>query len=166
MLNYFYLLLLANEIKCLWVMKMSIGEKIVELRKKYHFTQEKLAEKIGVSRQTLSNWESNVTSPDLSQAKILCQYLKTSLDELANSDLEIICDDNSKDNIFNNLVGKKCYFSFDDDFYDMYLNYDTLVQVLGVNSDFIKIEYLKGKEKCIKLIDLELIVAIRVIEEG
>lgn len=143
---------------------MSIGEKIVELRKKYHFTQEQLAEKVGVSRQTLSNWESDVTSPDLSQAKLLCKYLKTSLDELVNNDLEIICSNSSKDNVFNNLVGKICHFEFKDDFYDMYLSDNLPVKVLGVNSDFIKIEYLKGKEKCIKLIDTELIVAIRVDE--
>lgn len=143
---------------------MSIGEKIVELRKKYHFTQEQLAEKVGVSRQTLSNWESDVTSPDLSQAKLLCKYLKTSLDELVNNDLEIICSNSFKDNVFNDLVGKICHFEFKDVFYDMYLSDNLPVKVLGVNSDFIKIEYLKGKEKYIKLIDTELIVAIRVDE--
>ena len=47
---------------------MAIGKKIVSLRKKYNFTQEKLAERIGVSRQTLSSWESDITSPDLQQA--------------------------------------------------------------------------------------------------
>lgn len=73
---------------------MSIGEKIISLRKKYNLTQEKLAEKIGISRQTLSNWESNITSPDLSQAKLLSKHLKISLDELANNNLYIACNDN------------------------------------------------------------------------
>ena len=41
---------------------MVIGEKITELRKKYNYTQENLAEKIGVTRQTLSNWEKNKTT--------------------------------------------------------------------------------------------------------
>lgn len=44
---------------------MTIGEKIVELRKKNNYTQEKLADNLKVSRQTISNWESDITSPDL-----------------------------------------------------------------------------------------------------
>lgn len=144
---------------------MNIGEKIVELRKKYKLTQEKLAEKIGVSRQTLSNWESNVTSPDLNQAKLLCSVLKVSLDELVNNDLEVVCDNKLKDNLFLNLIGKVCYINIDDDyFFDLYISYDTPVKVVDVNNDFIKIEYEKKKKKCIKLIDINLIVSIKVIE--
>lgn len=144
---------------------MSIGEKIVELRKKYNLTQEKLAEKVGVSRQTLSNWESNITSPDLNQAILLSKNLKVSLDELANQDLDIVCNNNLKDDVFQRLLGKTCYLNIREDFFDLYLNYNTPVKVIDVNSDFIKIEYQKKKEKCIKLIDIDLIIAIRVVEE-
>lgn len=143
---------------------MSIGEKISELRKKYNLTQEKLAEKVGVSRQTLSNWESNITSPDINQAILLSKYLKISLDELVNDKLDIVCNNNLKDDVFNNLVGKICYLNITEDFFDIYLNYDTPVKVLDVNSDFIKIEYEQKKEKCIKLIDIDLIISIKVIE--
>lgn len=44
---------------------MTLGEKIIELRKKKKLTQEQLAEKLGIIRQTLSNWENNTTSPDI-----------------------------------------------------------------------------------------------------
>lgn len=144
---------------------MNIGNKIVELRKKYNLTQEKLAEKIGVSRQTLSNWESDITSPDLSQAKSLSKHLKISIDELANNDLEIICNDNLKDNVFVKLIGKTCYLNIKEDLFDLYLSYDTPVKVIDVNSDFIKIEYKKKKEICTKLIDIDLVTSIKVIEE-
>ena len=50
---------------------MEIGNKIVELRKQGNLTQEQLAEKVGVSRQTISKWELGETSPDIKQAKIL-----------------------------------------------------------------------------------------------
>ena len=50
---------------------MEIGNKILELRKKNNLSQEALAEKIGVSRQTISKWELGGTSPDIKQAKEL-----------------------------------------------------------------------------------------------
>ncbi|MCM1370665.1 MAG: helix-turn-helix domain-containing protein [Clostridium sp.] len=144
---------------------MNIGEKISELRKKFNLTQEKLAEKVGVSRQTLANWESGVTYPDLNQAKLLSKYLKISLDELANNNLEILCSNNIKDDVFNNLIGKTCYLTISEDFFDIYLNGDKPVKVMDINRDFIKIEYQKKKEKCIKLIDADMITSIKVVEE-
>ena len=48
---------------------MEIGNKISELRKKNNLSQEALAEKIGVTRQTISKWELGETSPDIKQAK-------------------------------------------------------------------------------------------------
>ncbi len=50
---------------------MEIGNKILELRKKNNLSQEALAEKIGVTRQTISKWELGETSPDIKQAKEL-----------------------------------------------------------------------------------------------
>ena len=46
-----------------------IGEKITNERKKHKFNQEDLAEMIGVTRQTISNWELNGTSPNLKQVQ-------------------------------------------------------------------------------------------------
>lgn len=145
---------------------MSIGEKIIELRKKYNLTQEKLAEKIGISRQTLSNWESNITTPDLKQAGVLAQILKINLNELANNNLEIVSNDNLKDDVFKNLIGKKCYLNIKDEFFDLYLNYEKPVKIIDINNDFIKIEYQKKKEKYIKLIDVDLVISIKVALEG
>lgn len=144
---------------------MTIGEKIVELRKKYHLTQEKLAEKVGVSRQTLANWESDLTSPNLNQASTLSQIFKVSLDELANNQLDILCQENDDNTIFAELLGKQCYLCIDDDYFDFYLDSDTLVTVLSINDDFIKIAYQKGEETCVKLLDLNLVDSIKVVKE-
>lgn len=144
---------------------MEIGNKISELRKKNTLSQEKLAEKIGVTRQTISKWELGETSPDLKQANLLAKILKVSLDELANNDVELVCNDNLKDDVFKELIGKKCYLNIEEDFFDLYLNYDTPVKVIDVNNDFIKIEYQKKTEKSITLIDMDLIISIKVIEE-
>ena len=42
---------------------MSLRNKILELRKKEGYSQEELGEKIGVTRQTISNWELDETAP-------------------------------------------------------------------------------------------------------
>lgn len=66
---------------------MEIGNKIYELRKKENLSQEQLAEKMNVTRQTISKWELNETTPDIKQAKELSKIFKVSLDELANNDI-------------------------------------------------------------------------------
>ncbi len=64
---------------------MNIGEKIIKLRKSRNISQEKLSEMIGVTRQTLSNWESDITSPDLKQTKKISEIFNVSLDELTGN---------------------------------------------------------------------------------
>lgn len=59
-----------------------LGEKIISERKNHKLSQEELAEMIGVTRQTISNWELNETSPDLKQAQKLSTIFNISLDEL------------------------------------------------------------------------------------
>ena len=65
---------------------MDLGKKILELRKKENLSQEQLAEKINVTRQTISKWELNETTPDIKQAKELSRLFKISLDELTEND--------------------------------------------------------------------------------
>ena len=66
---------------------MDLGKKILELRKKENFSQEQLAEKMNVTRQTISKWELNETKPDIKQAKELSRLFKISLDELTENDI-------------------------------------------------------------------------------
>ncbi len=62
-----------------------IGENIQLLRKEKNFTQESLAEKIGVSRQTLAKWESGESTPDLEMGERLSAALDVPLDELVHA---------------------------------------------------------------------------------
>lgn len=65
------------------VIKMNhIGEKIKDLRRKNDLTQEKLADHLGVSYQTVSKWETGITSPDLSLIVPLARLFKVTTDEL------------------------------------------------------------------------------------
>lgn len=62
--------------------KMEIGNKINQLRKLSGMTQEQLAEKLNVSRQTISKWESDSTSPDLESIVKISRIFHVSLDDL------------------------------------------------------------------------------------
>ena len=69
---------------------MDLGKKILELRKKQNLSQEQLAEKMNVTRQTISKWELNETTPDIKQAKELSKIFNISLDELTDNDINNI----------------------------------------------------------------------------
>lgn len=140
---------------------MNIGEKIIELRKKDNLTQEKLAEKIGISRQTVFNWENNVTSPDISQAKKIVEIFKISLDDLVDNKTEIEC--SRAKCVLNNLIGKECYIDIESD--DYRLSYNTLCKIIDINSDFIKIEFKSGKNTITKLVSMKLVSSIENIKE-
>ena len=69
---------------------MEFGKKILDLRKKNGLSQEELAEKVGVTRQTISKWELGETAPDIKQSKELSRIFNISLDELTNNNIKDI----------------------------------------------------------------------------
>ena len=69
---------------------MSLGNKILELRKKKGLSQEQLGEKVNVTRQTISNWELNETTPNPEQLKLLSNVLNVSIDELLDNNINNI----------------------------------------------------------------------------
>ena len=66
---------------------MKLGENLFHLRKKNHLSQEELAEKIKVTRQTISNWELGETAPNPEQLKQLSKEFNISIDELLDNDI-------------------------------------------------------------------------------
>lgn len=65
-----------------------LSKKIVSLRKKNNLTQEKLAEKMGVSRQTIYKWETGVVNPTLEYISQLADLFNVSYDFLLNDDVD------------------------------------------------------------------------------
>ncbi len=61
---------------------MNIGEQILQLRKKMGLSQEELAEKLNVTRQTVSKWETNQSTPDFEKIVPLCDVFGITTDEL------------------------------------------------------------------------------------
>lgn len=64
---------------------MKIGEIILSKRKQNGMSQEELGNEIGVTRQTISNWELGETSPNVEQLKILSKVLKIDFNEIFNN---------------------------------------------------------------------------------
>ena len=67
---------------------MSLGSSLYYAGKKSGLTQEAVAEKLGVSRQTISKWETNETLPDIRQSKGLAMLYHMTLDELIEYDFD------------------------------------------------------------------------------
>lgn len=68
-------------------MTLNIGEKLKSLRKKYDLTQEQLAEKLSVSFQAVSKWETNAATPDISMLPVLANFYRVTTDELLGVDI-------------------------------------------------------------------------------
>ncbi len=67
---------------------MNLGKSLWNARKKSGLSQEEVAEKLGVSRQTISKWELDETLPDIRQSKKLAVLYHLSLDELIDFDID------------------------------------------------------------------------------
>jgi transcriptional regulator with XRE-family HTH domain len=68
---------------------MRLGESLFQARKKRGLSQEAVAEQLGVSRQTISKWETDETLPDIRQSKRLSVLYGLSLDELITFDADV-----------------------------------------------------------------------------
>lgn len=68
---------------------MTIGEKITHLRIANKISQEQLAEKLGVSRQSVSKWEMDQSLPHIDKVLLICELFSVSADELLHNDVVI-----------------------------------------------------------------------------
>lgn len=93
---------------------MTLGEKLLELRKEKHLSQEEVADRLNVSRQTVSKWETNVSTPDFDKIVPICELFEISTNELltgAKDEKEnVIIDDNRQKKAKGIGVGVLTYF--------------------------------------------------------
>ena len=69
---------------------MELGKQIRKYRNERTLSQEALAERIYVSRQTVSNWENDKSYPDVNSLVLLSEVFEVSLDQLIKGDVEIM----------------------------------------------------------------------------
>ena len=66
---------------------MNLSENLKKIRKDNNLSQEQLADKLGVSRQSVSKWESGLAYPEMDKMLQLCKLFNLNIDELLNKDI-------------------------------------------------------------------------------
>ena len=84
---------------------MTIGERLLKLRKERNLSQEEFANVLNVSRQTVSKWETDQSTPDFDKIIPICEFYNITSDELLTGEKNIIVEDskNKKDNYAKNI---------------------------------------------------------------
>ena len=78
---------------------MKLGKQIKKHRQEVKLSQEELAERVYVSRQTISNWENDKSYPDVNSLVLLSETFQISLDNLIKGDIEVMKDVIQKEEI-------------------------------------------------------------------
>jgi len=67
-------------------MNQTFGKRFSELRKKHHYTQEDIANKLNITPQAVSKWENDLSAPDISLLKEIAGIFNISIDELLGNE--------------------------------------------------------------------------------
>lgn len=132
----------------------TLGTRLVELRKKYNFTQADIGEKLNVSVQAVSKWENDLSLPDYDYLIKLADLFNTSIDQLLGRKKEIVRQEENKDK--NKLLFKISIKSADGD--EISINLPLLViKVLVENNSNTNI--ISGNES-LKNIDFASLLSL------
>lgn len=143
-----------------------LNDKLLQFRKKKGLSQQEVADYLNITRQTVSNWECGQGAPSLEKAKELSILFNVSLDDLVGNDIEVV---SSVANgfVLKSLIGKVCILDCNDTYF--MLDNGNKVKVVDINEDWLKVEYVRrkenliGKEKVIKLIDMDLVNGFEIV---
>ena len=85
-------------------MNSKLKENLKRIRKENNLSQEQLAEQLGVSRQSVSKWESGMSYPEMDKMLKLCEMFNLNIDELLNQDIKEIKENKQSKNIINKYI--------------------------------------------------------------
>lgn len=155
-----------------------LGETLLKLRKKFGYSQQELADKLSVTRQTISNWECGQGAPTLEKAAELAAIFQMSLDDLVGNQVEVVIGERQRpsNRLLRQLEGKTIKLSCFDLELWMEEGFDcgftNKAKVLEVTDEWLRIEYARTKENhlvkketVVKLFDINLIKGIEILEE-
>ena len=83
---------------------MNLAENLKKIRKDNNLSQEQLAEKLGVSRQSVSKWESNQAYPEMDKVLQICQLFNLNIDDLLNQDIKEVNNIKQSKNNINKFI--------------------------------------------------------------
>lgn len=153
----------------------SLPGKLRTLRRKQGLSQQDVAERLGITRQTVSNWEAGQGSPALDRAVQLAALYRVSLDELASTDVTVSSvpsafpDGNAPHDlhVLRMAAGRACKLGFSDTDLALRIPSDRPVRVTSVDADWLRAEYEPGRSKPTvrELIDVDALVCIDLLDE-
>ncbi len=133
----------------------TLGSRLTALRKEKGLTQEQLAEKLGVTNQSVSKWENDINAPDISILIMLADLYDTTVDSLLGREKQPIVSTTTKN--IDNLILKIKILSNDNDKVNINLPF-SLVKVFVKDGN---LSVLKDKN-----IDIDFNQLIKLVEEG
>ena len=83
---------------------MNLSDNLKKIRKENNLTQEDLAEKLGVSRQSVSKWESNQAYPEMDKVVQICKMFNLNMDDLLNQDIKEVNNSKQQRNTINKYI--------------------------------------------------------------
>lgn len=146
---------------------MKLGNKLAEKRKELGITQMEIAEKMHVTRQTVSRWESGAAFPDIEKVAELAGILKVSCDYLLKDDEAAVAEAADVPLIsplMMKLLGKHVKLNFFDEEGDIDL-YDTVCLVKGFEGNWMDIEAVSSKKSMRKLVAISSVLSVEIVEE-
>ena len=78
---------------------MSLGQRLMELRKEKHLSQEEVADQLNVTRQSVSKWETDQSTPDFDKILPICELFGITTEELITGEKKVINNNGDKSEI-------------------------------------------------------------------
>lgn len=155
-----------------------LGEKLLKLRKKFGYSQQELADKLSVTRQTISNWECGQGAPTIDKAMELAAIFGISLDDLVGDQVHVVVGEkkHGASRLLKQLEGKTVKISCVDMKSWLEAEFSAIdgsetVRVVEVSADWLRVEYertkegsLLKKETVATLIDINAVNGIEIVE--
>ena len=150
---------------------MSLGNKLAEARKRQNLTQEQLAERLGVTRQAVSRWESDAAYPETDKIVRMAQILEVSCDYLLQDGV----DEKGKPvtspvtRLLKQAQGKRVKLTFYEEDSGMPIIHEWCI-IQDFDGDWANVEVVRNKKKPekneVRLIPLSAISTITFLKDG
>lgn len=144
----------------------NLGNKIAKKRKDLGMTQTEFADKLSVTRQTVSRWEAGAVMPDIDKISDIADILDVSCDYLLKDDAadEKTAALKGPSRLLAALVGTKVKLKFFDEETDVDL-YDAVCTILGLEGNWMKIKAETKKGTLEKLIPVSSVLSFEEVKE-
>ena len=144
----------------------ALGTKIAGKRKELGMTQIEFAEKLMVTRQTVSRWEAGTVMPDIEKIADIASLLEVSCDYLLKDEqTEDTVPVRGISRLIQNTMGRRVRLNFFDDEADIDL-YDTDCTILDFEGNRMKVSAETKKGHVEKLIPLSSVMSLEILEEN